>query len=120
MINNIKEENISRTVESVLSIIGGVTGIIIGIIFIGSAINSFFDYYYISPDYWLLLLGVISCTGGVIGVVSGAIFKRHVKIASILALIASVSCLIGGIFLFGMVGFVLLLIAGILGFVDRD
>jgi len=118
------DNEISRVGETVLSIIGGVSGLIFGIIFIAMAFATFgynVDYYYnyIEPDYWLLIFGVISLSGGVIGVVSGSIFKYHTKIASILAIIASVLCLAGGIVVFGVVGFVLLLVAGILGFVRK-
>ena len=117
--------DISRVGEIVLSIIGGVSGLIVGIIFISLAFAYMGDYtggYYYSyfePDYILLLLGIISLSGGVIGIVSGSIFKYYAKIASILAIVASVLCLVGGVAIFGIVGFVLLLVAGILGFVRK-
>jgi len=109
--------DISRIGETVLSIIGGVSGLIMGMIFIGFFFDSF--YYFMGPDYFYLMFGALSLSGGVIGVVCGVIFKYHVKIASILAIIASVLCLAGGIVIFGVVGFVLLLVAGILGFVKK-
>ena len=121
-------ENTSRIAETVLSIIGGISGLIVGIFFIVFAFvttSYILDYHYIpdssyfEPDFWSLLFGVVSLSGGVIGIVSGVIFKYYTKIASILAIIASVLCLVGGIVIFGIVGFVLLLVAGILGFVKK-
>jgi len=109
--------DVSRTGEIVLSIIGGVAGLIIGVIFLFIAFDSYSHYY--DFNYEPLLFGLISLAGGTIGVVSGAIFKYYTQIASILAIIASTFCLVGGIIIFGIVGFVLLLVAGILGFVKK-
>jgi len=124
------DENSLRKVEIALSIIGGVSGLIIGVIFIHFGLYLLFSYHIYStildgsnnlygPDYWPLILGILSLAGGVIGVVSGAIFKYHVKIASILAIIASILCFVGGIGIFGIVSFILLLIAGILGLIKK-
>jgi len=117
MVNGISrtEKNISRTTETVLSIIGGVAGLIVGTILIFTA----FTINYYEPGFWLMLLGIISVTGGAIGVVSGAIFENDTQIANILAIVASILCLIGGVVILGIVGFILLLIAGILGFVRK-
>jgi len=119
-------ENISRIPETVLSILGGISGIVVGLILIVLAFSTNYmdyshipDYSYYGPEFWSLLFGVTSLSGGVIGIVSGVIFKYYTKIASILALIASVFCLIGGIVIFGIIGFVLLLVAGILGFIKK-
>jgi hypothetical protein len=116
--------DISRVGEIILSVIGGVSGLIVGLILFISAFNTIgvycpTDYSYYGPDYWLMLFGIISLSGGVIGIVSGAIFTYYAKIASILAIIASVLCLVGGLVVFGIVGFVLLLVVGILGFVRK-
>ena len=120
------ENDISRVGETVLSIIGGVSGLIVGLIlislsfaFLGNYCTLDYYYSYYGPDFLVLILGIISISGGVIGVVSGAIFKYYSKVASILSIIASILCLIGGIIVFGVVGFVLLLVAGILGFVRK-
>jgi len=124
-------EDISRIPESVLSIIGGVSGIIVGLFLISVAFATMGPIYYsqdycppdvyssYGPDLISLLFGLISLSGGVIGIVSGVIFKYYTKIASILAIIAGVLCLVGGIVIFGTIGFVLLLVAGILGFIKK-
>jgi len=122
MVNDIlkPEEEISRTIETILAIFGGVSGIVVGLIFIIMAFTTpVYDTYYYEPEYWSILFGIISIAGGVIGLVSGAIFRNSVQIASILAIVACLLCLIGGIFVLGNVGFTLLLIAGILGFVRK-
>jgi len=62
-----------------------------------------------------LLFAMISLVGGGLGITSGVLMNIKTKIASILAIVSSIICLIGGFIVFGMVGFVLLLISGILG-----
>lgn len=118
-------ENISRIPETILALIGGVAGILVGALFIHWVLSNIMGvsgFYYsigFTQDYIFALFGIISLAGGVIGVVSGIIFKNCTKIASILSIIASIICLVGGIISLGIVGFAFLLIAGILGFVRK-
>ncbi|MCL2687994.1 MAG: hypothetical protein FWE58_05605 [Methanobrevibacter sp.] len=111
------DNDISRVGEITLSIVGGVAGLIIGVIFF---VTAFMDYGYLyGPNYEALLFGILSLAGGTIGIVSGAIFKYYTKIASILAIVASALSLAGGVIAFGIVGFILLLVAGVLGLVRK-
>lgn len=98
----------SRTAEMVLSIIGGVFGLLGGLFAI--IMSSF------SSD--LLILGLSAILASIVGIIAGVMVKKDQKLYGILLIVAAIWLLIS-ISAFAIPGTVLLGIAGILALVRK-
>ncbi|KZX15543.1 DUF4064 domain-containing protein [Methanobrevibacter filiformis] len=103
-----EEIQTSRTAELVLGILGGVFGLIGGV----------FALFFSAFESSIGVLGLSAILASIVGIIGTVYIKNNPKLGSIIVVISSFWLLIS-ISLFGVLGFILLLIAGILGLIRK-
>ncbi|MDR3290509.1 MAG: DUF4064 domain-containing protein [Methanobrevibacter sp.] len=109
--SEIEETPSSRTAELVLGTIEGIFGLM-GAIF-ALLLSSIFGDYVNSESLSIGALGLSAFLASIIGIFGAVYIKSNPKVGGIITIIAAIWLLIS-ISLFGALGFILLLIAGIL------